>query len=125
MSESILTSTKKILGLAEDYTEFDTDVVMHINTVFSILTQLGVGPESGFMILDSEPTWDDFLIGDERLNSVKTYVFLRVRLIFDPPATSFAIAALNEQVKELGWRISSVRESYAWTDPNITSAEGV
>ena len=106
MSKSILNSTKKILGIAEDYTAFDLDIITHINSVFTTLQQLGVGPVEGFMIEDALPTWEHFLGDDKRLNSVKTYVYMRVRLMFDPPATSFAISSMQEQVKELEWRLN-------------------
>lgn len=106
MEKSILKSTKKILGLGDDYDVFDLDVITHINAVFSTLQQLGVGPAAGFMIEDDGPTWDDFLLNDPRLNNVKTYVYLRVRLLFDPPATSFAISAMQEQIKEFEWRLT-------------------
>lgn len=110
MSDSILTNTKKILGIEDDYTAFDVDVMTHINSVFSTINQLGIGPEDGFSIEDKTATWDAFLGDDLRLNSIKTYVYLRVRLLFDPPTTSFAISALQEQVKELEWRLSTYRE---------------
>lgn len=110
MDDSILNSVKKILGIAADYDAFDTDIIIHINTVFSTLNQLGVGPELGFMIEDANATWGDFLLNDIRLNSVKTYVYLRVRVLFDPPATGFVLTAIQEQIKELEWRISVYRE---------------
>lgn len=110
MSESILNSTKKNLGLDVDYKAFDPDVIMHINTAFATLNQLGIGPEDGFMIEDDEAVWADFLGSDLRLNNVKTYVYLRVRLLFDPPTTSFAIQSMKEQVKEFEWRINTHRE---------------
>ena len=115
---SILTSTKKILGIEEDYTDFDVDILMHINSVFATLNQLGIGPEQGFAIEDATPTWDAFLGTDARLNSVKTYVYLKVRLLFDPPQNSYAIDALKQQAMELEWRINTYRESYGWTDPS-------
>lgn len=112
MEHSILTSTKKILGIDKSYTAFDLDIIIHINSVFSTLNQLGIGPDNGFMIEDEAATWHDFLHdADPRYNSVKTYMFLRVRMLFDPPATSFHIQALNEQVKELEWRLNVLRES--------------
>lgn len=136
MADSILTNVKKIVGIAESDTSFDPDIVMHINTVFSILTQLGIGPTAGFMIEDATPTWDDFLkvrqvkldgadvYTDEQLQEnnkqlmmVKTYVYLRVRLLFDPPQTSFVIEALNKQIEELEVRMSIVREGESWVDP--------
>lgn len=118
MSDSILTSTKKILGLADDYTAFDLDIISHINTVFSTLNQLGIGPEEGFMIEDKVATWDAFLGADKRLNSVKQYVYLRVRVIFDPPDTSYLVAAFEKQIEELGWRLNVVREGDSWQDPD-------
>jgi hypothetical protein len=118
MSDSILISTKKILGIDADYTAFDPDIITHINTVFFNLNQLGLGPVDGFMIEDTDDTWDAFLGTDLNLNAVKTYVYLRVRLLFDPPTTSYHIAAIKEQIQELEWRLSSHRESTAWVDPD-------
>lgn len=111
---SILNSIKKNLGLGSDYTPFDDDIIMHINSVFSTLHQLGVGPESGFSIEDEAAVWSDFLDGDDRLNNVKTYVTLKVRLIFDPPSTSFAIESFQKQITEYEWRINVTREGDAW-----------
>lgn len=123
-NESILISTKKILGLDANYTAFDMDVIIHINSTFATLHQLGIGPIDGFMIEDGVPTWDDFLSGDKRLNSVKTYVYLKVRLLFDPPATSFAITAIQDQVREAEWRLNVVREGIVYPieileDPSV------
>lgn len=117
MNDSILTSVKKALNLAEDYEAFDPDVIMHINGVFSTLNQLGVGPSVGFMIEDKVPTWSAFLGSDPRLNHVKTYVFLRVRMLFDPPQTGFHTKAMEDQIKELEWRINAQREDEHWTAP--------
>lgn len=114
MSDSILTSVKKVLGIAEEYTAFDPDIVLHINSVFSTLNQLGIGPEVGFAIEDKEDLWSDFLGNDIRLNSVKTYVCLRVRLLFDPPATSFVQDSMKRQIEELEWRLNVHRESLAY-----------
>lgn len=110
MSNSILTSTKKILGVDESYTAFDVDIITHINSVFNTLNDLGIGPAEGFMIEDATANWSDFLGTDVNLNSVKTYMYLRVRMLFDPPTTSYLINALNEQKKELEWRLNSRRE---------------
>lgn len=104
--DSILDSTKKILGLEWDFTNFDIDVIMAINTTFSALTQLGVGPEDGFEIDDRTTLWSDYLGVNKKLNLVKTYVYLRVRMLWDPPATSFDITAKQEQIKELEFRIN-------------------
>jgi hypothetical protein len=117
MEMSILNSTKKILGIAEDYTAFDLDIITHINTAFSTLTQLGVGPSAGFMIEDDTAVWGDFIIDNTEYNSVKSYVFLRVRLLFDPPTTSYLINAYQEQIRELEWRLNVRREETEWIDP--------
>lgn len=117
MLSSILDSVKKSLNLAADYTAFDEDIIMHINSVFSTLNQLGVGPVEGFMIEDKDATWDAFLGSDPRLNHVKTYVYLRVRLLFDPPTTGFTTEAMKEQIKELEWRLNVQREDVSWTNP--------
>ena len=117
MEQSILISTKKVLGIAEDYTAFDLDIITHINTAFSTLTQLGVGPAEGFMIEDAEPEWVDFYADDLQYNAVKSYVFLRVRYLFDPPQTSYLISATERQIQELEWRLNVHREETGWTDP--------
>lgn len=121
MSSSILIATKKALDIPEDLLVFDGQIIMHINTVFSTLNQLGIGPDPGFEIEDAVPTWDLFLGADPRLNMVKTYMYLRVRLLFDPPTTSFAINAMNEQKTELEWRINVARE--LWVYVPIISAD--
>lgn len=120
MEDSILNSTKKILGISYDYTAFDLDIITHINSAFSALSQIGVGPKNGFSIEDSSTTWTDFSITDvvlpelsiplNQLNMVKTYIFLKTRLIFDPPSTSFAIAATEKQIQEHEWRLNVFRE---------------
>lgn len=106
MSDSILTSVKKNLGIHEDDDSFDPDVTIFINSAFATLNQLGVGPDDGFEIVDASSKWDDFTDGDPKLNGVKNYVTLKVRIVFDPPATSFVLAALEEQVKELEYRLN-------------------
>lgn len=118
MTESILDSTKKNLGIAQTDTTFDVDIIMHINSVFSTLEQLGVGPAGGFAIVDETALWSDFLGTDHRLNQVKTYMYLRVRLIFDPPQSSYAITAMQEQIKEHEWRLNVIMEATLWTDPD-------
>jgi hypothetical protein len=119
MEQSILTSTKKILGIAEDYTVFDLDIITHINSAFSTLTQLGVGPADGFMIEDASALWTDFDPVDDHFNynSVKSYVFLKVKQLFDPPTTSYLISATEQQIKELEWRLNTYREDSEWVDP--------
>lgn len=118
MEQSILISTKKILGIAEDYTVFDLDIITHINSAFSTLTQLGVGPPEGFMIEDGEAVWSDIIEDDIQYNSVKSYIFLKTRQLFDPPTTSYLIGAVDKQIQELEWRLSTHREELGWVNPN-------
>lgn len=103
---SILTSIKKLLGIDETYTIFDRDLIIHINSVLAILTQLGVGPSNGFLIEDKYATWFDFLPNDSKLVPIKSYVHLKVRLLFDPPMSSSVMASIQEMIKELEWRIN-------------------
>lgn len=117
MAESILNSTKKALGLQADYTEFDSDIKMFINSAFSTLHQLGVGPITGFMITDASTTWDEFLYGDNRFNSVQQYVYLKVRQFFDPPTQPGLLAAMQEAMRELEWRLNVVREGVVYGTP--------
>lgn len=109
--DSILTSIKKVLGITEEYTHFDVDIIMHVNTTLSTLTQLGVGPPDGFIIEDAMSTWDEFLPNDKRLSSVKSYVYLKVKLLFDPPSSSAVMEAINKSIAELEWRILATIES--------------
>lgn len=106
VTDSILNSTKAALGIVPTYTAFDDQVIMYINTAFSTLHQLGVGPDEGFSIEDDMTTWDEYLEGNKVLNMVITYVHMNVRLMFDPPTNSFATTAMKEQMKELEWRIN-------------------
>ncbi len=110
MSDSILTTVKKLVGIDESYDAFDLDIITHINSALSTLDQLGIGPEEGFMIEDDSATWGDFLGDDNRLNSVKSLIGLKVRVVFDPPATSFTLDAFNKQIEELQWRLNVYRE---------------
>ena len=107
MEESILASIKKLLGITDDYTHFDQDIVLQINSAFSTLNQLGVGPEAGFSIQDASSVWTDF-INDDRLNFAKTFVQLKVKLAFDPPTSATLMDSYNRQLDELTWRLSIV-----------------
>ncbi len=111
MNESILTSIKKLLGIGEEYTHFDPDIVMHINTALGILTQLGVGPASGFSISDKSAVWTDFIPDMSKFEMVKSYVHLKTKLIFDPPASSAVIEVIKVQIQELEWRLNTQAES--------------
>lgn len=108
--DGILTSIKKLLGITEECTDFDADIIMHINTVLATLNQLNVGPKDGFAISDSSTSWENFMGGDMRLNLVKSYVHLKVRLLFDPPLQSSVMEAINNTIKELEWRILIVAD---------------
>lgn len=111
--DSILTSTKKMLGIAEEYTHFDADIIMHINSVLMVLTQLGVGPADGFAIEDDTATWADFIqeATKPRTEAVKSYVYLKVKLLFDPPLSSAAMESTNRLISELEWRLNVAAES--------------
>ena len=109
---SILTSVKKLLGIEEMYEHFDADIIMHINTAFMTLTQLGLGPAEGFFIEDKSATWDDFLGGRKDLYAVRSYVFMRARLMFDPPQMGYLVDSLKKQCEELEWRLNVQREGY-------------
>lgn len=109
--KSILTSIKKLLGIEEEYEQFDMDVIIHINTAFSVLQQLGVGPRKGFRITGSEQTWSDFVdVSDSSMDLVKNYIYMKVKLIFDPPASSTNIETYNKLISEYEWRLYSSAE---------------
>lgn len=104
--DSILTSVKKMLGIVEEYEHFDSDLIMHINSVFSILTQLGVGPTEGFSIEDKTAVWTDFIGERSTIECVKSYMFLKVRLMFDPPLSSAVLESMKAMISELEWRLN-------------------
>lgn len=114
---SILNDTKKILGLDSSYTAFDTDILMHINTVFADLQQIGIGPTAGYSITGATELWSAFTT-DVTLNSVKTYMYLRVKMLFDPPTTSYLITSMEEQIRKFEWRLNVKREGVSWVDPS-------
>ena len=105
--ESILTSIKKLLGIPKEYEHFDADIIMHINSVFMILTQLGVGPAEGFTIMDEDATWDEFIQDKKTIESVKSYMYLKVRLLFDSSTlSSSVIESYNRMITEFEWRLN-------------------
>lgn len=108
--ESILTSIKKLLGMPKEYTAFDQDVIMHINSVFMVLKQLGVGPSEGFFIEDDSTTWSEYIEDPLKWHAVKTYMYAKVRLIFDPPQNSSHIKCLEQTVAEFEWRLKHESE---------------
>ena len=111
MTDSILTTIKKLLGITEEYEHFAQDIIMHINSVFMILTQLGVGPSNGFSISDKTATWDEFIEEGTNLEAVKSYVYMKVRLLFDPPLSSAVMECINRSINELEWRLNVSAES--------------
>ena len=116
--KSILTSIKKLLGIEEEYEHFDPDIIIHINSVFMILTQIGVGPSDGFAIEDKTAEWTDFIKETPQLEAVKSYVYLKVKLLFDPPLSASVIESTNRMISELECRLNIAAES-----TNITSEE--
>ena len=103
---SILTSIKKLLGITETDTSFDQDIIMHINTVFMVLQQLGVGPEEGYSITDENNAWEEFLPEQTKIEMVKSYMYLKVRLLFDPPSSTSVMEAINRSISEFEWRLN-------------------
>lgn len=109
--ESILTSIKKLLGVAEEYNHFDPDIIMYINSVFMDLKQLGVGPTAGFTIEDETSLWADFITEPGKFEDVKSYMKLRVQLLFDPPTNSTVLASIERQIEKLEWRLNVAAET--------------
>ena len=110
MNESILTSVKKVLGIAEECTSFDSDILMHINSVLMILTQIGIGPIEGFSISDKSTMWDQFT-NSKNVEAIKSYVSLKVKLLFDPPNTTSNMESIERLISELEWRLNIAAES--------------
>jgi len=104
--DSILLSIKKLLGIEEEYTQFDADIVIHINSAFVTLNQLGLGPAEGFSIATDQAEWSDFFGIRADLDSVKSYIYLKVRLLFDPPQTQYQVEGYNKQISEMEWRLN-------------------
>jgi hypothetical protein len=124
MTDSILLSTKEKLGLAADYTVFDSQVIDFINSAFSTVAQIGLGPPAGFMINGTTEEWDDVLVSNLHLNGVKAYIFLKVRQMFDPPTTGYHVTAMEKQIQELEWRLNTYREGEQWSPP-LVPTEGL
>ena len=102
--DSILDSIKKLLGIQPEYRAFDEDLIIHINTVFAVLNQIGIGPQEGFFIVDETTNWDEYM-SDINQASVRTYVYLKVRLLFDPPGSGILVDSINRMISELEWRL--------------------
>lgn len=106
MNDSILDTIKQLLGIQSEYTAFDTDIIVHINSAFMVLNQLGVGPTECFSIDGSGEEWAEFVDKSIDLEAVKTYIYLKVRTIFDPPSSSVVMEAMNRNISELEWRLN-------------------
>ncbi len=107
MENSILNSVKKSIGIMPEYTAFDDTLIMHINSAFMMLTQMGIGPSKGFHIEDSSKEWSDFLSNtDDNYESVKSYVAMKVRLLFDPPSSSTHMECIKQMISEIEWRLN-------------------
>jgi hypothetical protein len=125
MEQSILKSTKKMLNVGDDDPSFDLDIITHINLAFSNLTDMGVGPQGGFAIEDDEAEWPSYFPNEDdpaklkvQLSKVKTVVFLRTKLLFDPPTIAYLLDATKEQLREAEWRVNVNREETEWVEPD-------
>ena len=119
--ESILTSIKKMLGITEEYNHFDADLIMHINSVFMVLTQLGVGPSEGFRIEDELSTWNEIIPPDKNFEIIKSYMHLKVKLLFDPPLSSVVLGSMERMITEFEWRINVLAEQLEYNPPKQPS----
>ena len=120
--DSILDSTKKALLIETTNLAFDSSIILHINSVFATISQLGIGPVVGFAIEDNSAVWSDFIGDDPRLNDIKQYVYLRTRIVFDPPVTTHLLNSTKELIQELEWRMSIRREGDSWVEPQPVPA---
>lgn len=119
-TESILNDVKKFLGLQEDYTAFDQDILININGSLSTLQQLGVGPDVGFVVVDETTQWSDFSDDSSQLHASRLYICLKTKLVFDPPSTGYLVTSYEKQIQELEWRLNTRREETEWIDPMPT-----
>lgn len=108
--DSILLTIKKLLGLDECYTPFDEDIRVHINSALMTLNQLGVGPKKPFVVTGDSETWDQFLLSSEQFEAVKSFIYLSVKIVFDPPSTSYVLDAYKRQIDEYAWRLRVQKE---------------
>jgi hypothetical protein len=115
--DSILDSIKKLLSIEVADTTYDIDVIVHVNSVFSTLQQLGLGPASALYIADNTTKWSDFIGANPNVAAVKSYVFMRVKLLFDPPTLSYVLQSFQAQIDQLEWRFTVAADEFAWQDP--------
>ena len=105
MEESILKTIKQLIGCPDDFEQFDSDLIVHINSAFATLTQLGVGPKEGYRITGVDNVWNEFEDDPQKLSLIKDYVYIKTRLLFDPPTTGSLMDSLKEELKEMKWRL--------------------
>lgn len=117
--DSILLSIKKLLGISKECTDFDTDIIIHINTTLMNLDQLGIEISKSFSVKDNKQTWSEIITEQERIDSIITYVYLKVKLVFDPPLSSAVMEANKQSINELEWRLT------VQVDENKLNKEGV
>ena len=125
MEENILDSIKILLGIQPTDFNFDQEIIMHINSIFTVLNQIGVGPAEGFKITSNSEEWESFLENRLDLEAAKSYIFLKVRLLFDPPQNSFLVESLNKQIEEFEWRIQVQVEPYTLTAAKAAAEDAV
>lgn len=106
MDKSILNTIKRMLGLEPDYTPFDAEILIHINSAFMVLQQLGVGPKDGFSITGPDEVWSDYIGNAKNLEALKSFIYLRVKIVFDPPQSGTAMEAIKQQLDEYTWRLN-------------------
>ena len=122
MQDSILMTIRKLVCGNPYADHFDTDLLVHINACFSILNQLGVGPENGFVVTDETQSWSSYIADNYILNMVKTYVTLKVKKIFDPPLTSSVLEAMDKEISQLEWRLNVAVDPIKPTSTSKTTA---
>lgn len=124
MDESILDSIKQLLGIAKEDDAFDNDILVNINSVFSTLYQLGVGTKEHYFVTNGEETWIAIFAEEQDLiDFIKLYTYMKVRVIFDPPTSSFVLESLNKQIQEIEWRITVQAESPKYFDSESVDGE--
>ena len=124
MEESILKTIKQLIGCPDDFEQFDLDLIVHINSAFATLTQLGVGPKEGYRITGSDNEWSEFEDDAQKLSLIKDYVYIKTRLLFDPPTSGSLMDSLKEQLKEMEWRLYMLYDPISEDDEKGKSDDG-
>ena len=124
MEESILKTIKQLIGCPDDFEQFDLDLIVHINSAFATLTHLGVGPKEGYRIIGADNVWSEFEDNAQKLSLIKDYVYIKTRLLFDPPTSGSLMDILKEQLKEMEWRLYILYDSISEDDEKGKSDDG-